>query len=220
MISETGASDIMAMPVIDKESLIVNLDEMGAVKFGEFTLKSGETSPVYLDLRLLVSRPATLRRVARMMQAAASDLTFDRVAAIPMAGLPIGVAFSLTADIPLIYPRPQVKDHGTARFIEGTYHPGERVLLVDDVISRADSKLEAAALLEAVQLEVRDLLVVVDRQMGGAQMLEERGYRLHALLTIQEILDTLAHLERITRDQYDFISAWLEESRHGSSRTP
>jgi len=94
------------------------------------------------------------------------------------------------------------------------------VLLVDDVISRADSKLEAAALLEAVQLEVRDMLVVVDRQMGGAQMLEERGYRLHALLTIQEILDTLARLERITKDQYDFISAWLEESRHGRSRTP
>lgn len=220
MTSETGASDIMAMPVIDKESLIVNLDEMGAVKFGEFTLKSGETSPVYLDLRLLVSRPATLRRVARMMQAASSDLNFDRVAAIPMAGLPIGVAFSLTADVPLIYPRPQVKEHGTSRFIEGAYSPGERVLLVDDVISRADSKLEAAALLEAVQIEVRDLMVVVDRQMGGAQMLEKRGYRLHALLTIQEILDTLARLERITKDQHDFISAWLEESRHGSSRTP
>ena len=163
----------MAMPVIDKESLIVNLDEMGAVKFGEFTLKSGETSPVYLDLRLLVSRPATLRRVARMMQATASDLTFDRVAAIPMAGLPIGVAFSLTADIPLIYPRPQVKGHGTARFIEGTYHPGERVLLVDDVISRADSKLEAAALLEAVQRSPRH--AGRGRPADGrAQMLEKR----------------------------------------------
>lgn len=210
----------MALPVIDKESLIVNLDEMGAVKFGEFTLKSGETSPVYLDLRLLVSRPATLRRIARMMQATATGLEFDRVAAIPMAGLPIGVAFSLAADVPLIYPRPQVKDYGTSRFIEGAYEPGERVLLVDDVISRADSKLEAIELLQAVQLQVRDLMVTIDRQMGGAQVLEARGYRLHALLTLQEILDTLADIGRLSKDQHAFITAWLEESRHGKPRTP
>lgn len=210
----------MEMPIIDKESLIVNLDEIGAVKFGEFTLKSGETSPVYLDLRLLVDRPATLRRTARMMQATAANLTFNRIAAIPMAGLPIGVAFSIAADIPLIYPRPQVKQHGTSRFIEGTYHPGERVLLVDDVITRADSKLEAIELLEAVQLEVSDLMVIVDRQMGGAEMLAEQGYRVHALLTLQEILDTLAYLDRISKDQHDFISAWLEESRYGKRHTP
>lgn len=210
----------MEMPIIDKESLIVNLDEMGAVKFGEFTLKSGETSPVYLDLRLLVDRPATLRRVARMMQAVSADLTFKRIAAIPMAGLPIGVAFSIAADVPLIYPRPQVKQHGTSRFIEGTYHPGERVLVVDDVISRADSKLEAIALLEAVQLDVKDLMVIVDRQMGGVEMLAERGYTVHALLTLQEILDTLADLGRLSKDQHDFISAWLEESRHGKRHTP
>lgn len=210
----------MEMPIIDKESLIVNLDEIGAVKFGEFTLKSGETSPVYLDLRLLVDRPATLRRIARMMQATAANLTFNRIAAIPMAGLPIGVAFSIAADIPLIYPRPQVKQHGTSRFIEGTYHPGERVLLVDDVITRADSKLEAIELLEAVQLEVSDLMVIVDRQMGGAEMLAEQGYRVHALLTLQEILDTLAYLDRISKDQHDFISAWLEESRYGKRHTP
>lgn len=206
----------MPASTADKEALIVALDEIGAVKLGEFTLKSGETSPIYLDLRLLVSRPDVLRHAARMMREKAAGLAFDRAAGIPLAGLPIGVAFSLEAGVPLIYPRPQVKGHGTGRSVEGMYEPGERVLLIDDVISRADSKLEAIAQLEAVPLVVRDLLVIVDRQMGGADLLAEAGYTLHALLTLQEILDTLAALGRITPEQHKSVINWLETTRHGS----
>ncbi len=206
--------------LIDKESLIVSLHELGAVKFGEFTLKSGEKSPVYLDLRLFVDRPATLRRVARMMQAYATPLKPDRLAAIPMAGLPIGVALSLTMDVPLIYPRPQVKDHGIGRFIEGTYAPGETVLVIDDVLTRAHSKLAAISLLEAVQLKVTDLLVVIDRQMGGAEALAAKGYRVHTILTLQEVLDTLLALRRMSADQHRFVTAWLEESRNTDRHAP
>jgi orotate phosphoribosyltransferase len=208
------------MAMLDTESLITNLYDMGAIKFGEFILKSGETSPVYLDLRMLVDRPATLRRIARMMQALAADLTFDRIAAIPMAGLPIGVAFSLAADIPLIYPRPSVKTHGTERVIEGSYRPGEQVLIVDDVISRAQSKFEAIDLLETVQLQVRDIFIVVDRQMGGTEVLAAHGYTVHAIMTLQDVLDTLLSLDRITYDQHQFITAWLEESRSTNRNAP
>lgn len=204
------------MPLIDKESLIASLYELGAIKFGEFTLKSGDTSPIYIDLRLLVSRPATLRRVARSMQAVAADLKYDRIAAIPLGGLPIGVAFSITADIPLIYPRLEAKQHGTGRYIEGTYLPGETVLLVDDVISRAESKLEAAGLLEAVQLKVTDIMVIVDRQMGGAELLAEKGYRLHSLLTLEDMLGVLLDLGHLSRERHQFILAWLKEQRSGA----
>jgi orotate phosphoribosyltransferase len=204
--------------VIDKESLIVSLHEIGAVQFGEFTLKSGVVSPIYLDLRLLVSRPATLRRVARMMLSLASTLTFDRVAAIPLAGLPIGVAFSLTTDIPLIYPRPQAKQHGTGRYIEGTYNSGETVLVIDDLISYADSKLETIELLESVFLKVTDLLVIVDRQMGGAAVLKDKGYTLHSLLTLGEILDSLLELKRISMDRYQYVKTWLAENQAGGEQ--
>jgi orotate phosphoribosyltransferase len=204
--------------VIDKESLIVSLHELGAVQFGEFTLKSGVVSPIYLDLRLLVSRPATLRRVARMMQSLATNLTFDRVAAIPLAGLPIGVAFSLTTDIPLIYPRPQAKQHGTGRYIEGTYNSGETVLVLDDLISYADSKLETIELLESVFLKVTDLMVIVDRQMGGDAVLKDKGYTLHSLLTLGEILDSLLDLKRISLDRYQYVKAWLAENQAGGEQ--
>jgi uridine monophosphate synthetase len=204
-------------PLIEHESLVLGLHDIGAVQFGQFRLKSGDISPVYLDLRLLVSQPATLRRAARSMQALVAALTFDRIAAIPLAGLPIGVALSLSMEAPLIYPRLQEKAHGTGRFIEGLYEAGETALVVDDVISRGDSKLESLQLLEAAGLKVTDMIVVVDRQMGGVETLKARGYTVHCVLTLQEILDTLLSLQRISQDQHAQVSTWLEQVRASSS---
>ncbi|MBN1311315.1 MAG: orotate phosphoribosyltransferase [Anaerolineae bacterium] len=201
--------------MIELESLILDLHDLGAVQLGEFTLKSGEISPIYLDLRLLVSRPKTLRRVAQVLQGAASPLKFDRLAAIPLAGLPIGVALSMAMDCPLIYPRMQAKGHGTGRQIEGEYKAGETVLLVDDVISRGDSKLEAIAELEAAGLKVPTLLMVVDREMGGVQDLADKGYQVHCALTMHTILDTLRSKERITEMQREDVLAWLENREKG-----
>lgn len=206
--------------MIDTEALTVSLYQLGAVQFGEFRLRSGETSPVYLDLRLLTAEPATLRLVAQAMAARAAPLTFDRLAAIPMAGLPIGVALSLEMGVPLLYPRPREKDYGISRYIEGSYQPGDTVLVIDDVITRAHSKLEALGLLEAVRLKISDLLVVIDREMGGTEALAERGYRVHHVLTLQEVLDTLLALGRIPHEQHAFISAWLAESRSSNRYAP
>jgi len=197
--------------MIDLESLILDLHDLGAVQLGEFTLKSGEVSPIYLDLRLLVSQPNTLQKVAQALQPLASPLPFDRLAAIPLAGLPIGVALSMVMNRPLIYPRMQAKKHGTGRQIEGEYKAGETVLLVDDVISRGDSKLEAIAALEAGGLKVSALLMVVDREMGGVKDLADKGYRVHCALTMHVILETLQRKERITKRQQQEILDWLAD---------
>ncbi len=197
--------------MIDLESLILDLHELGAAQFGEFTLKSGEKSPVYVDLRLLISRPSTLRRVAHTLQSLASLLHFDRLAAIPLGGLPIGVALSMVMERPLIYPRMQAKQHGTGRQIEGEFKPGETVLLIDDVLSRGDSKLEALAVIEAAGLKVPNLLVVIDREMGGVQDLANKGYQVHSALNMHMILDTLYHKRRITKKQYTEALAWLDQ---------
>src|SRR5438046_2042549 len=121
------------------------LYDIGAFKLGTFTLKSGLISPFYIDLRLLVSHPDILQMSAEILAQLISHLHYDRLAAIPYAALPIGVALALQVNRPLIYPRKERKEHGTSQLIEGEFNPGERVLVIDDLITRGDSKIEAIA---------------------------------------------------------------------------
>jgi orotate phosphoribosyltransferase len=194
----------------DASPLPNHLFDTGCIQFGSFTLKSGLISPIYIDLRLLVSDPHLLRKVAQAMADVARDISFDRIAAIPYAGLPIGTAMALEMERPLIYPRQEVKQHGTRRAIEGAFKPGETVLLVDDLITRGDSKIEAIAPLEEAGLKVQDVLVLIDREQGGAADLAQHGYRLHAILRLTEILDALRESRRITPEQYDEVAAYLK----------
>jgi uridine monophosphate synthetase len=192
--------------------LATALYDHGCVKFGTFTLKSGLTSPIYVDLRLLVSHPRLLKQVAGTLAEAASGLSFDRIAAIPYAALPIGVAMALEMDRAMIYPRREVKGHGTRRAIEGAFEAGETALLVDDLITRGHSKLEAIEALEAAGLVVRDVLVLIDREQGGADDLAERGYHLRAALKLTGILEALRDSGRITPEQHAGVLTYLEQT--------
>jgi uridine monophosphate synthetase len=195
------------------EQLANALYDRGCVKFGTFTLKSGLTSPIYIDLRLLVTYPKLLRQVARTLSEAARDLSFDRIAAIPYAALPIGVAMALELDRPMIYPRREVKEHGTRRAIEGIFEAGDKALLVDDLITRGGSKLEAIETLQAANLAVEDVLVLIDREQGGGEDLAEQGYRLHAVLTLTQLLNALKASERITGETHTEVLDYLKRTR-------
>jgi uridine monophosphate synthetase len=117
---------------------------------------------------------------------------------------------ALLADRPLVYPRLEAKQYGTARRIEGTWNPGERVVVLDDVITTGASKLEAIRPLEKSGLVVRDIVVLIDRGQGGREALEAEGYRVHALLTLRRIVEVLARLGRISDADRDRVTAFLE----------
>jgi len=199
-------------PISSRDQLILALADIRCVCFGDFTLRSGQRSPIYIDLRLLVSHPNILRDVARSYAQLLRPLTFDRLAAIPYAALPIGTAVSLERGCPLIYPRKEVKGHGTRQTVEGEFQQGELVVVLDDLITTGASKLEAIAPLEELGLQVKDIIVLIDREQGGREDLEKRGYRLHAVFGLGEMLDVLAQHARISTAQRDEVKAFLAES--------
>ena len=200
------------LPAEKRDSIILSLHEIGAVRFGEFKLHSGRVSPIYLDLRLLASYPAVLCQVAAAYVPILSELKFNLLAAMPLAGLPIGTAVSLQTDIPLIYPRQTLKAHGTGKQIEGSWSAGQRVVAIDDLITSGDSLLQGIAILESAGLLVSDVVVLVDRQQGGHETLNDQGYTLHSAITLSQMLTILEEKNRITPQQHAQVLQTLEKT--------
>lgn len=196
-----------------KERLILELHEVRIVDFGKFKLKSGITSPYYLDLRLLVTFPTLLELVSDVIWDRVRLIPFDLIVGVPYAALPIATALSIKRNKPLIMVRKERKDYGKGKMIEGIYHQQQHVLLVDDVISDGASKLETIKPLEEEGLVVKDIIVLVDRGQGGIATLASHGYRCHSITTTDEILEVLHKHGRINWDQYIECRQFTQETR-------
>jgi uridine monophosphate synthetase len=196
-----------------QQSLILGLMDLEAIKFGEFTLASGASSPVYIDLRLLVSAPPLLAEAAAAYAAIVSGLTCDRIAGVPYAALPIGTAVSLQTGIPLIYPRKEAKAHGLGKTIEGAYTPGERVVIIEDVVTSGGSILQSVERLRAAGLVVEDAVVLIDREQGGAANLANAGLRVHSVFAFTNIVDFLERSGRLPGDRATEVHEFLAAGR-------
>jgi uridine monophosphate synthetase len=185
---------------------------MGCIQFGEFTLKSGLISPIYIDLRRLVAFPGWLAQIADVYIQLLSTLTFDRIAGLPYAALPIASAVSLQGNYPMVYPRKEAKDYGTAAAVEGIYHAGETVVVIDDLATTGGSKFEAIEQLTEVGLQVRDVVVLIDRESGAREALAAAGYRMHALFTLTQLLDHWERTQRLPAESIDNVRTFLQET--------
>ncbi|MDO8503652.1 MAG: orotate phosphoribosyltransferase [bacterium] len=187
------------------KKLILSLYSIGAVKFGTFTLKSGEVSPIYIDLRILVSHPKVMLEVAKAYLPILKNLKYKRMAGVPYAALPIVATISMLNRKPWIYNRKEVKDYGTKKQIEGEYKEGETVVVIDDLVTTGLSKLEVIKIFKEAKLKVRDIAVLIYREQGGMSALKKKGYKLYYAFSVNVMADVLFKEGKISKKRYQEV---------------
>ena len=197
--------DVCFLEIHPHQSLILQLYDIGCLLFGEYVQASGATFSYYIDLRKIISNPQIFHQVLQAYAKILRELSFDRIAGIPYGSLPTATGLSLLLHYPMIYPRKEVKAHGTRRLIEGHYEQGETVVIVDDILITGKSAIEGAEKLESSGLKIKDIVVLIDHEEGVKDRLKARGYNAYSVLSISEITETLYSSGRINEEQYNHL---------------
>jgi len=206
----------LSEPRRSKAALANSLFEIGALRFGKFTLASGRTSSYYLNLRVVPSHPEVYSAVARAYKGLAEEVgrsEFDVVAGVATAGIAFSSPLALLLKKPMVYVRSEEKGHGLGGLIEGAVSPGLRALVVDDLVTTGGSVLLAVGALRRAGCRVDDALVLVDRMEGGASNLLEKGVRLHSFATVRELVDVIYRSKQVTKREYSAVLRQVESGR-------
>lgn len=187
------------------QDLVLQLYDIGCLLFGEYVQASGASFSYYIDLRKIISNPRIFNQVLTAYADILQNLSFDRIAGIPYGALPTATGLALNLQRPMIFPRKEVKAHGTRRLIEGEFYPGETVVVIDDITISGKSVMEGAEKLKSAGLVVKDIVVFIDHEGGVKDKLARNGYRAHSVLGISEITDILYESGRINSEQFDII---------------
>lgn len=198
------------------DNLILDLFDIGCVKFGQFTLKSGLTSPVYFDLRILVSYPKILQTACDIFAQSIKDkqLEYDIICGVPYGAISLATGISFVTGKPMIFKRKDAKSHGTKKLVEGVYRDEDKCLVVDDVVTSGISILETVESLRTHKIQVRDAMVLLDREQGGSENVSNSNTRLHSILKTSQILDVLFKANRIDQSIFDKTREFLEANKY------
>jgi len=169
----------------ERQQIIDLLLDSGSVRFGQFTLASGLTSKVYIDVKRAWTDPARLTVMAEALARRVGDA--DRLAGMELGAVPLVVATALRSGRPYLVIRKATKEHGTRQRFEGEIPPGARVLLIEDTSSTGGSAMESVRIIREAGGVVTRALVVVDRGMGAIERMKAEGITLEPLVTLAEI---------------------------------
>ena len=153
---------------------------------GEFTLRSGRKSNYYLDKYLFETQPDVLKALGEMF-ASRIPAGVDRLAGPELGAISLAAAASMASGKPFVIVRNQKKGYGSGKMIEGALQSGDRVLVIEDVLTTGGQVLEAVKSLESAGARVEGIVGVLDRQEGARENIEGAGYRFDALFTTKDL---------------------------------
>ncbi|XP_018575357.1 uridine 5'-monophosphate synthase [Anoplophora glabripennis] len=192
----------------------VELFKVQAIKFGEYKTKVGLMTPVYCDLRVIVSYPKLMETLAGLLIEYFGKIkNFDIICGVPYTALPIATAVSIKTSVPMVMRRKETKDYGTKKLIEGVYKEGDNCLIVEDVVTSGSSILETVKDLKGAGIECRDAVVLLNREQGGANILKENGITMHALLSLTELMRFLREADCIDNSIVEKVKNYLANTQ-------
>ena len=187
----------------------------GCIRFGSFKIKSGANSPYYIDLSRVLAAPKQLCIIAEVASEKIRQISkvekIDKLSSIELKGALIVPSIACELNLPCVIIRKEEKGYGVKGRIAGAdVKKGDNILFFDDVVSEGLSKIEGIKTLHELGANVKHLLVVVNRQHGGKENLEKLGYRVHALATITEIVDSLFQDKHISKEQAERVLEYVK----------
>ena len=196
---------------LEKVALIKEFFKIGAIQIKDITLKSGSASPIYFDMRMIMSHPHLLHKVATFFNTIMHPYFYDVVCGVPYAALPLATAVASAGNYPLIMQRKDVKSYGLQKMVEGDFKSGARCAIIEDVITTGSSILETVRTLEQSGLVVNDIFVIIDREQKGKSNVQKHGYTLASLFTVSQVLSVLLAESLISHQQYARIKQFFAE---------
>ena len=191
--------------------LALKLFDIEAFKFGDFKMKVGVNSPVYFDLRVIVSHPDVVQTLSNLLAEfmKSHQLSYDHVCGVPYTALPLASILSVQEQIPMLIRRKEAKAYGTKKLIEGRFQPNDRCLIIEDVVTSGSSILETVNDLTEVGIKVTDVIVVVDREQGGVANIAQEGVRMHSLFTLSYLLNVLLEAGKINAARVESVNKYI-----------
>jgi orotate phosphoribosyltransferase len=188
----------------------------GCIKFGTFKLKSGASSPYYIDMVRLFSMPSELDQICEIVAEHIRQIMLseriDKLASIELKGVLILASIACRVHLLCIIVRKEKKTYGVMDRVAGAdVAKGDNILFFDDVVSEGLSKLEGIKPLEELGANVKHIMVVVDREQGGRENLKELGYQLHALARVSELVSALKKSEKISEQQAEGVFNYIKK---------
>lgn len=215
MIAPIYASNVIKNYTDEEKELILQLYDIGILRFNAESMNCPLSSPYYVDLRHIISYPQIFKKIIARMAAQAQNLSFDVICGVPYAALAMASGVAYEVEKPLIMRRSYIKEYGTGKRIEGVFTAGMNCLVFEDVVTTASSLIETIKDLERENLKVKNCIILFDRQQGGVEWMKEHGYEISVMFTISDFMNVLAESGKIDAQFARFIVDWTSQHQVG-----